>query len=179
MSNKTYKLSLTEINKLDKKFNEHKSIRLIVSLPEGGTKEYSHSIAVTFKKTDIDKLSIDYLSILAELQDTPDITSETFYNANSLLNALIVKYFSDVPIPLKLDSLQSVIRVSESLFNLGIMEQMFDPDKGFSKVEIDKLTEQLSKQSKSIGEKLGEMAIAASLNQTGDETNGYNELETT
>ncbi|OPH47623.1 hypothetical protein BC351_10565 [Paenibacillus ferrarius] len=177
MSNKTKKLSLTEYNKLEKQFNERKQIRITVILPEGETKEYDHSIATTFKPTDIQKLSIDYLSLLYELQNNPDVTSETFYNANSLLNALIVKYFSDVPVTI--DNLESIIKVSEVLFNLGIMEQLFDESKGFSKSEIEKLSATLEKNSKVFGQQFGELVIKSGFNLTGDETVGRNELEST
>lgn len=178
MSNKSKKLTLSEYNKLEKQFHERKAIRVTVTLSEGGTKEYDHTIATNFKPTDIQKLSIDYLSILSELQSNPEVTAETFFNANSLLNALIVKYFSDVPVP-PIESVESIIKVSEVLFNLGIMEQLFDETIGFSRSEIDKLSVMLEKNSKAFGQQFGELAIKSGFNMVGDETDGRNKLEAT
>lgn len=165
---KQSKLTLAEYDRLDKQFSERKQVTLKV-IHDGQEKLYTHEIAVKFKPTEIQKLTIDYLSILEELRANDTVTKETLYNANSLLNALIVKYFSDVPVP-PLDNLQSVVRVSETLYNIGIMQQLFDDETGFPKEETDKLSKELDKNAKVIGQRVGELMYQQSLNESGEDS---------
>jgi hypothetical protein len=164
---KQKKLTFAEYDKLDKQFSERKQITLAVN-NNGQVTEYKHTLASKFKTTEIHKLAIDYLALLQELRKEENVTAETFLNAGSLLNALIVKYFSDVPIP-SVDSLHSVIRVSNVLVNLGIMDQLFDGGpNSFDKNEIEKISKEIEKLSKPIGQNMAEMLLKQSLTETGE-----------
>lgn len=152
---KAKKLTLQEIAKQDSKFNERKKIKLLG--------KYDVEIDRFFRKSKVQLLLANYLTILTDLQKRENVTTETILNSSSLLHALVIKYFSDIELP-SVESVEDLIIVSTALIDLNIVDELFNGD-GFDKEEIEKLTNEINKSAKLIGEKIGEMAVQSTLNE--------------
>jgi hypothetical protein len=157
------KLSLSEINKLSGQFNEKKEITLEVK-NKGKIQEYKCQISIKFKRTDIQKMLIDYMSILEEFKQRKNISMEELYDTTTIMYGLIVSYFTNIPVP-KLEELEQLVNVTENLINLGIIEQLFKSDKGFDPDEVRFLNQEMEKAAKQIGENLGELAVRGMVNE--------------
>jgi hypothetical protein len=167
------KLSLSEINKLSGQFNEKKEITLEVNSinSKGEIQEYKCQISTKFKRTDIQKMLIDYMAILEEFKQRKNISTEDLYDTTTIMYGLIVSYFTNIQIP-KIDKLEQLIHVTENLINLGIIEQLFKSDKGFDPDEVKFLNQEMEKAAKQIGENLGELAVRGMVNE---QVNGVEE----
>jgi len=141
------KLTLTAMNKLDQKYNEKKPILLL--------NQYQHTVHTHFRRSDIQKLLIDYFNVLQELKEYEELDSDILIKASSLLNVLVIKYFSDIELP-RLDHIEAMIRASMILLDLGVMDQLFS-DLGFPKDQLELLSNEINKASVKMEEQLGEM----------------------
>lgn len=144
---KQKKLTLSVINKANSALNELKVVRVLG--------DYEVRINTKFRKTLIRNVLISYFTILQDLKGRDNVTEETIMNSISLLNTLILREFSDVPIP-SINNVEELIEVSNALLDTGILEEVFIH---FPQEELNNLSEELKKASKNIGELMGEIAI--------------------
>jgi hypothetical protein len=156
-TNKTKKLTLSTLNKEDAALNGLKEIYIL----DG---KYGVTINKTFRTTLIKKLIIDYLKLIDELKNRPEVTTDTLINIPVLLYGLTCKYFSDLPISFK--NIDELAETTKKLMDLGIIDQLYSgEDNGFDQVEIEKLNKEIILASKNVGQAIGEMAIQDALNE--------------
>jgi hypothetical protein len=158
---KSKKLTLSNISKLNSELNERKVIRVCG--------DYEVQIDIKFRRTKIQKVILDYFTILQDLKKRENINDETIVHTTSLLYALIIRYFSDIPLP-DIDDVEKLIQVSNSLLDLGIMEELFG-ENGFPKDQVELLTKEIDKAANGIGNILGELSLQSVLSE-GVEENG-------
>ncbi|MEK4008334.1 hypothetical protein [Paenibacillus sp. FSL H3-0333] len=150
------KLTLTELNKLGEKFNERKKIYIL----DG---QYEVDIDVTFKLSDIDDLVMVYASAIQELKEMNDTDEIQIKDTLSLLPTLILRAFTNLPIPKESTDISSLIVISKNLYNLGITEEVYSK---LPEEQIKKVTDKINAFGKNIGTVMGEWAIAEELNKT-------------
>jgi len=105
------KLTLSNINKEYTKFNEKSE----VSLMDG---KYTIEVNKHMKKTDIQKMLIDYDSIVNQLQKDNDIES---LKGTIIIPTLLIKYLTNIDIPEDADKL---LMMSEQLINLDLFSEI-------------------------------------------------------
>lgn len=158
---KQKKLTLATINKLNSEFDQRKTIYVCG--------DYPVQVDIKFRKTKIQKMILDYIIILEDLRKQKNVNEETLMRTTSLINTLIVKYFTDIPVP-PIDNIEKLIQVSNALLDLGIMDVLFDGNEnGFPKDQLELVKTEIDKVSKNIGQILGEMGIKAVLNETNED----------
>lgn len=150
------KLTASSLNKLNSSLNQQKTITVCG--------DYEIQIDTIFRESKIQKLLIDYLTILQNLRKLDNVTDKTIINSISLVNTLIIRYFSNAPIP-DIDNLVKLIQVSDALLDLGIMKSCFEH---FPQSEIEKVKDALDRVSKESGRLMGEMAAKMSLDGADD-----------
>lgn len=152
-------LTLDALNQENNQLNETKTIPILNG-------KFMIQLDKHFRRSKIQKLIVNYLELLQNLKQRENVDTDTIIGAVSLINILIVKYFSTLPIQ-DLKTIDDLVQMSEKLLDLGIMDQLFsdNPDIAFDKSEIQLLEEQINKASKRQGELLGELALASTLNE--------------
>ena len=114
MANK--KLNQKTISKISTKFNE----RTTLTVTDRFSDVYTIEINKYFKKTDVQKLIVDYLSFKEEL---PNIVSdlELIKDTAFIFPALLVKYFTNVPLS---DNLMELISGTETLIDIEVFDHI-------------------------------------------------------
>ncbi|CAH0118525.1 hypothetical protein PAE9249_01014 [Paenibacillus sp. CECT 9249] len=146
---KSKKLTVAALNKLDAELNEIKTVPIL-----GG--QYQCSIDRTFRHSKIQELLFAYFALLEEAQQDGGIARKTLHRVPALLHALIVKYFTDLPLQ-SAETLENLTAVSHKLLDLGIMDQLFSgTENGFDPSQIEKVSKAIRKSSESLGGMLEE-----------------------
>lgn len=108
------KLNQQNISKISTKFNE----RISLTVTDRFSDSYTIEINKYFKKTEIQKMIVDYFSFKEELATiVQDL--ELVRNTAFLFPALLVKYFSNVPLS---DNLIELISGTETLIDIEIFD---------------------------------------------------------
>jgi hypothetical protein len=149
------KLTVAELNKLSSKFNERKKIYIL----DG---QYEVNVNTEFRESAIENVAISYIGILEQVKSQPNASNETIKDTVALLNTLILREFTDLPIPKKNDIL-NLIKFTHNLLDNGIMVEVYN---SIPKEQILRIQTKLEQVSKSVGEMLGELAIKTSLEET-------------
>lgn len=132
----TKKLNNQNINKSNTKFNE----KLTIQVKDRFGEIYDVEIYKHFKKMDVQKLVVEYSIHKEEL---PSIVSdlELIKNSTFLFPALLVKFFTNVPIP---DDLVELISTIEVLVNLEVLDQIIG---ALPQEEIERVNELIKKMT--------------------------------
>lgn len=155
------KLTLTELNKLSKKFNEKKKIYIL-------NNEYEVNIDVNFRPSDIDDLVLVYVAALEELKSLNKTDDIQIKDTVSLLPTLILRSFTNLPIPKENTDIASLIIISKNLYNEGIIEEVYSH---FLDSEIKKVNDKINAFGKNIGVANAELAIQTVLQEINGEEN--------
>jgi len=110
------KLNQQNISKVSTKFNE----RISLTVTDRFSDSYTIEINKYFKKTDVQKMIVDYFSFKEELK-TIVIDLELVRNTAFLFPALLVKYFSNVPLS---DDLVELISGTETLMDIEVFDHI-------------------------------------------------------
>lgn len=156
---KTKKLTLNKIQQLDNKFNEQKKVILLG--------EYECLIDKEFRKSKIQKMIIDYFNIIQELEKLK-IEADHIVKSVGILNTLIVKYFTDLPIP-DSENVSQLLQITDRLLDLGILEELFN-ENGFEQSQLDLISQELDKSSDNLSKLFDSMVF-------GKENNSRNESD--
>jgi hypothetical protein len=148
---KAKKLTPTKLNKLASQFNEKKKVYISID-----NEDYEVVVDKKFRRSKIFKMLIHYLQILYEIRNKKDLNVDTITDSTALINTMIIKYFSDVPLP-DLDNVDDLIYASNSLYDLGITEKLIND--GFDKEQIEFVFSEIDKNAKVIGERLAEIGV--------------------
>ena len=114
MANK--KLNQQNISKVSTKFNE----RISLTVTDRFSDSYIIEINKYFKKTEIQKMIVDYFSFKEELE-TIVTDLELVRNTTFLFPSLLVKYFSNVPLS---DNLVELISGAETLIDIEVFDHI-------------------------------------------------------
>ena len=146
------KLNTVNISKEHSKFNE----KFVAHILDG---KYDVEIHKHFKTTDIQKLLIDYQELLEQLRKQ-HIDIDTIQAMSYLFPTLLIKYFTNVDIPLDISKMLIVI---EKLVDIGAYEEILN---NLPQDEVKKASEIIEKSvenSNKIGELMGELMIKDTL----------------
>ncbi|MWV44973.1 hypothetical protein GRF59_15225 [Paenibacillus sp. HJL G12] len=151
---KTKKLTIAELDKMENELNQKETIKIL----DG---KYEVNIHKVFKDSDIEDMLLNYMTILQELNKSPEANLK---NSASLYITLILRHFTDLPIP-ESNEIDELIRITKVLKNKGITTEV---------------TESLPKdQLEYLGTRAQEASVALEKLIKGAETNGGSEYETT
>lgn len=148
------KLTAAELNKLSSKFNELKKVFIL----DG---QYEVSIHTNFRESLIENVVMNYIEILEELKKSENVTNETVKNTVVLLDTLILREFTDLPIPKKND-IPNLIKFTHNLLDNGILVEVYNH---IPKDQIEKVKTKLEQVSKGMGKATAELAIQAALQE--------------
>jgi len=110
------KLNQQNISKISTKFNE----RVSLTVTDRFSDYYTIEINKYFKKTEIQKMIVDYFALKEELQAiVTDL--ELVRNTAFLFPALLVKYFSNVPLS---DDIVELISGTETLMDIEVFDHI-------------------------------------------------------
>ncbi|MCM3289908.1 MULTISPECIES: hypothetical protein [Paenibacillus] len=146
------KLTVTGLKKAESKFNERKKIMV-------HDNEYEVTIHTVFRESLIEKTVFAYLTLLHDLKSRSEVDDELIRGTLALLYTLILREFSNLPIP-KENQIEELVTVSKSLLDTGIMKEVFD---AYPKEELAKIDKKLTDVSNNMGSMIGEMAISSTL----------------
>ncbi|WKL00805.1 hypothetical protein Q0F98_28265 [Paenibacillus amylolyticus] len=110
-------------------------------------------------------MNTNYLSLIDQLRQKTDVTDQVIKDTVGLYNTLLLKEFSDLPIPRKLD-VEKLIKVTNMLLDNGIMEEVLTQ---FPDVELRKLEEQFKALQEKMATMVSELAMTRAQQST-DET---------
>lgn len=156
INSKPKKLTLAAINRESSKFNKRKKVYVC----DG---QYEVLIDEHFRRTSIQNVSANYLIALQTLQGMEGIDQQAIMGASNLIYTLIMKEFSNLPIP-EIDEIDKLIKVSNNLIDLGITEELFNGGKNsFKQSEIDLVNKQINKALENVDKILGEMGLVSEI----------------
>lgn len=151
------KLTAAKINKLNKALDKKRKIHILEDNDEV-------NISVEFKESLVEKVIMDYISILEKINAAPVITDELLRGTAGILHLFILREFSDVPmIPKTNDDIQKLVDVTHALYDTGIMEAVIE---GFDHEQVKKVYSKLDASSKRAGELMGELAFKQTFENT-------------
>jgi len=110
------KLNQQTISKVSTKFNE----RISLTVTDRFSECYTIEINKYFKKTEIQKMIVDYFSFKEELK-TIVFDLELVRNTAFLFPALLVKYFSNVPLS---NDIVELISGTETLMDIEVFDHI-------------------------------------------------------
>lgn len=153
------KLTQSALNKLASDFNEKGKVTITVN-----DEQFEVVISKKFRETAIRKIYVEYLLFLNQLRQMDDIDGEALLNATYVFNALILKEFTNLPIP-DVNDVGKLVKVTLNLVDLGIMEQLLGENSPFGEENIELLNRVLKSAGEGVGKALSELGIAAEINE--------------
>ncbi|OZB98020.1 hypothetical protein [Paenibacillus sp. XY044] len=146
------KLTASAINNAAKSKDKKKTVYVL------GDKEVVIDIA--FKESKIDTVIFDYLSMFEEVSRGNQIDDEFIRGTGAILQTLILREFSNVPMIPKDRNVAKFIEVAKVLYDTGILEEVIN---SYEESELNKVYDKLAKNSNRLGKLIGEYAISSSL----------------
>ncbi|QWU13405.1 hypothetical protein SAMN04487895_10371 [Paenibacillus sophorae] len=153
------KLTSSILNKINSKYEERKKIYILNG-------EYEVQIHKYFKDALIDKVAIQYIKFLQELKTKKNIDDEIIKDTIVLLDTLILREFTDLPIPKK-NNVSSLIKVTHDLLNSGVYVEVMNQ---ISDTEIKQVHQKLEAYSEQIGQSFGEIAVRSAIEKSKEES---------
>lgn len=153
------KLTTTSLNKLSSQFNEKKKIIITVN-----GEDFQISINVKFRESAIRKICAEYFEFVSNLQSIGELSDEEILGTTYVFNTLILREFTDLPIP-KTKDIRKLIRISENLLDLGIVETLLGEGSPFGKENIELVNKIANEVGSGISKALSEAGVVSSLNE--------------
>ncbi|WP_068620015.1 hypothetical protein [Paenibacillus tuaregi] len=161
------KLTAAGLNKLSSKLNSRTKISVL-------NDKYEVEVHTHFRESLIDNVVIDYIQLLQDLKATVEPETELVKDTVVLLNVLILREFTNLPIPRKARP-TDLIKLANNLLDLGIMGEVFPY---FQPEQMRKIEEKMKLTSKNISSVMGELALAQSVSNTSeDHVGGENDAQ--
>jgi len=131
------KLNEVSLNKGFSKFNEKVTERVTDRFNE----EYEVEVSKYLKKTDTQRIMIDYMEIIEELKDMEGIKS---LQDTIILPMIMIKYFTNISIP---NEGEKLLSMADKLIELDLLNEILAL---LPEDELLKMTEVVNKFSKSV-----------------------------
>ena len=131
------KLNEVSLNKGFNKFNEKVTERVTDRFGE----EYEIEFSKYLKKTDTQKIMIDYMNIIEELEDMENIDN---LKDSIILPMLMIKYFTNIPVQ---DEGEKLLIMADKLIELELFGKIMDL---LPEDELLKMTDVAEQFSKSV-----------------------------
>lgn len=147
---KTNKLTLAKLNTIDSKKNGRKTIYVT-------DEKYEINIHTYFRESLMEDVVSEYIAIVDELRSRTDIDDNLIKDTLSLFNVLVMKTFTDLPFPKKMN-IESLTGISRKFLDNGITTEVINE---FPKEELDKLEQRFKAAQQQAAKVIAEMAIAS------------------
>ncbi|WP_063563051.1 hypothetical protein [Paenibacillus sp. O199] len=147
---KSNKLTLAKLNAIDSKNNQRKTIYVTPDNHEVNVHTY-------FRESLMEDVVTEYIAIVDELRSRTEIDDILIKSTLSLFNTLVMKKFTDLPFPKKLD-LESLVKYSRVLLDNDITTEVIN---SFPKEELDKLEQRFKTAQQQAAKVIAEMAVAS------------------
>ncbi|MBD8839493.1 hypothetical protein IFU39_16900 [Paenibacillus sp. CFBP 13594] len=147
---KSNKFTLAKLNTVDSKNNQRKTIYVT---PE----RYEVNIHTFFRESLMDDVVTEYIALVEDLRSKTEIDDVLIRGTLSLFNVLMLKKFTDLPFPKKID-LGGLIGISRKFMDNGITNEVINE---FPKSELDKLEERFKAAQQNAAKVIAEMAVAS------------------
>lgn len=175
--NKPQKLTLANINKLASKFNEKRTVYIGIN-----NEEYEVTLDENFRETKVQQVYVDYIKCLHNMRTMEGIDEEALLNSDLLLDTLVLKHFTNLPIPNVDGDVSKLFIIAKNLADLGITKELLGGGKNsFDKENIELVREQAKKVMSNIGQMVSELSLGAELEKLKanriDVDNYFSELE--
>lgn len=161
--NKVKNLTMTDINKLGKKYNEQYEVTL--------QEQYKIKIDRYFKKTKIQDMIIELQEIMQELRKE-NVDINAIKDIIVIYQMLIIKHFTSLPLPKNI-SIKKMLAVYDKLIDTGLFEEILN---NFPHDQIEFLNEELRKYKK-IGEQMGELFVGMGLGNSDEGVESLEQIE--
>ncbi|MFE6075780.1 hypothetical protein ACFVQB_15010 [Paenibacillus sp. NPDC057886] len=147
---KSNKLTLAKLNTVDNENNKRKTIYVT-------PKKYEVNIHTFFRESLMDDVVTEYIALVDELRSKTEIDDVLIRGTLSLFNVLMLKKFTDLPFPKKID-LGGLIGISRKFMDNDITNEVINE---FPKSELDKLEERFKVAQQNAAKIIAEMAVAS------------------
>jgi hypothetical protein len=169
------KLTTSSLNKLASQFNEKKKVYF-----ELDGEQFEILVSNKFRESKIREVYAEYITILQKMKASNMLNDETIIGASYVLNTLLLKEFTNLPIP-KLDDVRKLVKVTLNLVDLGIVEYFFGENSPFGEANMSLLNRILQQASDNISKSFIELGLMSEINQVEQERididNYFAELE--
>ncbi|WP_091014520.1 MULTISPECIES: hypothetical protein [Paenibacillus] len=145
---KSNKLTLAKLNTVDNENNKRKTVYVT-------PKKYEVNIHTFFRESLMDDVVTEYIALVEELRSKTEIDDVLIRGTLSLFNVLMMKKFTDLPFPKKMD-LGALIGISRKFMDNGITNEVINE---FPKSELDKLEERFKVAQQNAAKVIAEMAV--------------------
>lgn len=145
---KSNKFTLAKLNTVDNENNKRKTIYVT-------PKKYEVKIHTFFRESLMDDVVTEYIALVEELRSKTEIDDVLIRGTLSLFNVLMMKKFTDLPFPKKMD-LGALIGISRKFMDNGITNEVINE---FPKSELDKLEERFKVAQQNAAKVIAEMAV--------------------
>jgi acyl-CoA-binding protein len=147
---KSNKFTLAKLNAIDNKNNQRKTIYVT---PE----KYEVNIHTHFRESLMEDVVTEYIALVEELRNKTELDDVMIRGTLSLFNVLVMKKFTDLPFPKKMD-LGSLIAISRKFMDNGITNEVIN---SFPKEETDKLEQRFKVAQQNAAKIIAEMAVTS------------------
>lgn len=147
---KSNKFTLAKLNTVDNENNKRKTIYVT-------PKKYEVNIHTFFRESLMDDVITEYIALVEELRSKTEIDDVLIRGTLSLFNVLMLKKFTNLPFPKKVD-LGGLIGISRKFMDNDITNAVINE---FPKSELDKLEERFKVAQQNAAKIIAEMAVAS------------------
>lgn len=147
---KSNKLTLAKLNTVDSKNDQRKTIYVT---PEN----YEVNVHTYFRESLMEDVVTEYIALVEDLRTKTEIDDVLIRGTLSLFNVLVMKKFTDLPFPKKID-LNALINISRKFMDNGITNEVIN---SFPKEELDKLEQRFKAAQEQAAKLIAEMAVAS------------------
>ncbi|WP_339198582.1 hypothetical protein MKY95_10160 [Paenibacillus sp. FSL P4-0176] len=144
------KLTLAKLNATDSKNNQRKTIYVT-------SENYEVNVHTYFRESLMEDVVTEYIALVEELRNKTELDDVLIRGTLSLFNVLVMKKFTDLPFPKKID-LGGLIGISRKFMDNGITNEVIN---SFPRKELDKLEQRFKAAQQQAAKVIAEMAVAS------------------
>ncbi|WP_340032491.1 hypothetical protein NSQ20_11535 [Paenibacillus sp. FSL K6-1122] len=145
---KSNKLTMAKLNTIDNRKNQRKTIYVT---PE----KYEVIIHTYFRESLMEDVVTEYIALVDELRSRTEIDDNLIRDTLSLFNILVMKTFTDLPFPKKMN-IDSLTAISKKFLDNGITTEVIN---SYPKEELKKLEERFKVAQQNAAKVIAEMAV--------------------
>lgn len=147
---KSNKLTMGKLKSVDNQQNKRKKVFVT-------EEKYEINIHTHFRESLMEDVVTEYIALVDELRSKTEFDDVLIRGTLGLFHTLILKRFTDIPFPQKMD-LESLIKHSRVLLDNGITQEVMN---SFPQEEMEKLEERFKTAQQQAAKIIAEMAVAS------------------